>query len=576
MVALCGPNGAGKSTLLRALAGVLPGGPAADPRRVAYLPQGARCAWGLTVAEVAALGRIPHRDAAIAPVERALCGVRPGGAARSAGGPDLGRAGAAGDARARLRDRTGGVPAGRADRRPRSGRRLRTRSWRCSAATARREAGTVVVVLHALDLALRYADRVVVLRDGRIVADLPAREALPAAAVGLRAALRTGSRGRGSCRPGDAPRRPTFRRPARAGRGAAGRGELRLPRPASAPADDGGDRGDDPQRAGRRRRAHREPRGPGFRALRASSRRASARPGAPRGRTRAVSPATPRPTTAAIRGAGGQSGGAASAARARRGSGAEAAATRCVTGQPPRPARDAIGSCGRAGPGSPLGRRRRGGPDQRHLRRHPGESGPERAQPAAALSRGGGAPGPAGRGDPERDDRLGRPRPVRSWSPSPPATCCSTGRRSRPSRGGASSRNSARTARRFHPACRSGYASCSIEGERHGADRQGGDARRRRRRDLARQRRAGAQGRRAGGGDRRGGRGQRRDRRAARPCAGPGRYRRDAGAHPERSVRPRRRSLRAGRGRRPLASRRRAVPAARAGDRGDERRASPR
>ena len=42
---------------------------------------------------------------------------------------------------------------------------------------------TVVVVLHALDLALRYAHRVVVLADGRVAADLPADQALPAAAA---------------------------------------------------------------------------------------------------------------------------------------------------------------------------------------------------------------------------------------------------------------------------------------------------------------------------------------------------------------------------------------------------------
>ena len=57
MVVLCGPNGAGKSTLLRALAGLLPEGGAPDPLGVAYLPQGARCVWSMTVAEVAALGR---------------------------------------------------------------------------------------------------------------------------------------------------------------------------------------------------------------------------------------------------------------------------------------------------------------------------------------------------------------------------------------------------------------------------------------------------------------------------------------------------------------------------------------
>ena len=77
LVALCGPNGAGKSTLLRALAGLLPGTRPRDPRCVAWVPQGAHSAWGLTVEQVAALGRIPHRDQATAPVVRALqrCGV---------------------------------------------------------------------------------------------------------------------------------------------------------------------------------------------------------------------------------------------------------------------------------------------------------------------------------------------------------------------------------------------------------------------------------------------------------------------------------------------------------------------
>jgi len=41
----------------------------------------------------------------------------------------------------------------------------------------------VVMVLHALDLALRYADRVVLLAGGRLVADLPASQSLSAAAA---------------------------------------------------------------------------------------------------------------------------------------------------------------------------------------------------------------------------------------------------------------------------------------------------------------------------------------------------------------------------------------------------------
>ena len=90
LVALVGPNGAGKSTLLRALAGLIrPASgqvtldgtplagfaPRARARRVAWLEQGARAAWGMTVREIAALGRLPHGDAAEAPVAAALAAV---------------------------------------------------------------------------------------------------------------------------------------------------------------------------------------------------------------------------------------------------------------------------------------------------------------------------------------------------------------------------------------------------------------------------------------------------------------------------------------------------------------------
>jgi iron complex transport system ATP-binding protein len=180
MVALCGPNGSGKSTLLRALAGLLPEGGAPDPRRIAYLPQGARCAWGMTVAEVAALGRIPHGDADPAPVERALlaCGLD--------------------DLRAERVDRISGGQARRAmlarvlateaqvllldeptaDLDPAAAHAIMVLLRRIA-----NQGGCVLVVLHALDLALRYADRVVVLQAGRIVADASPDAALAAAAA---------------------------------------------------------------------------------------------------------------------------------------------------------------------------------------------------------------------------------------------------------------------------------------------------------------------------------------------------------------------------------------------------------
>ena len=180
LVALCGPNGAGKTTLLRALAGLLPDHGRPDPRRAAYVPQGARSTWGLTVAQVVALGRIPHGDSAGEPVERAMkaCGIAAlrdarvdrisGGEARRA---MLARAFATEPDVLLLDEPT-------ADLDPAAAHDV-MRLLRRTAEQGR----AVVVVLHAIDLAIRYAHRVVVLGEGRILADLPADRALPAAAA---------------------------------------------------------------------------------------------------------------------------------------------------------------------------------------------------------------------------------------------------------------------------------------------------------------------------------------------------------------------------------------------------------
>ena len=173
-VALVGPNGAGKTTLLRALAGLLPGG-SPDPRRVAYLPQGATCAWGLTIRQVAALGRLPFGGADGGEVEAALrqCGVAhlaarridrvSGGQARRA---MLARA-LAGAPRVLLLDE----PVADLDP-PACHDVLRLLAEFAAAGAA------VVAVLHALELAALYAGRMVVMAEGRIVADAVPHEAL--------------------------------------------------------------------------------------------------------------------------------------------------------------------------------------------------------------------------------------------------------------------------------------------------------------------------------------------------------------------------------------------------------------
>jgi len=74
LVALVGPNGAGKTTLLRSLAGLIPsdgiieiGGQALSSlplreraKRFGYLPQGHLVHWPLPAKDVVALGRYPH------------------------------------------------------------------------------------------------------------------------------------------------------------------------------------------------------------------------------------------------------------------------------------------------------------------------------------------------------------------------------------------------------------------------------------------------------------------------------------------------------------------------------------
>lgn len=199
-VALIGPNGAGKSTLLHALSGAItPDGgvvrldgaalsewsPAALARRRAVLPQAPELGFPLRVRDVVGLGRSPHagtsdreRDRMAVTGALAECEVthlaermytRLSGGERQRVqlarilaqiGDDIGDAGA----RARyllLDEPTNNLDIAHQQR-------IAT----TAGCHARRGHG-VLAVLHDPNLAAQYADRIVVLVEGRVLADGP-------------------------------------------------------------------------------------------------------------------------------------------------------------------------------------------------------------------------------------------------------------------------------------------------------------------------------------------------------------------------------------------------------------------
>lgn len=191
LVALCGPNGAGKSTALRAALGLAPltqgvarlGGDEARRlserqrgERAAYLPQGRSIAWNLPAVEVAALGA-PFLTGQAA-VERARAALDEVGVGHLA---DRGVAEMSGGERARVllaRALTVPAPLLAADE-PIAGLDPDAQLLVLELLRARADAGRgVLVSLHDLSLAARFADRVVVLDQGRTAAEGAPTDAL--------------------------------------------------------------------------------------------------------------------------------------------------------------------------------------------------------------------------------------------------------------------------------------------------------------------------------------------------------------------------------------------------------------
>lgn len=195
ITAIVGPNGAGKSSLLLALAGLLQAamgrvllqGNALTElsvreraRAIGYLPQTPDIAWDVAAERLVALGRLPHGDDGREAVEGAIGALaleplrrRP--ISQLSGGER---------ARVLLARVLAGEPRWVLADEPLAALDLAHQlSLIAHLKACARSGQGVVIVLHDLALARNHADRVLVLKHGRLVADGPPAEALSEAII---------------------------------------------------------------------------------------------------------------------------------------------------------------------------------------------------------------------------------------------------------------------------------------------------------------------------------------------------------------------------------------------------------
>jgi iron complex transport system ATP-binding protein len=194
-----GPNGAGKTTLLRAFAGLLAPHrgiitidarplhalrPSERARTIAYLPQGGSIAWPIPVASVVALGRMPYGERGEALPEAGRRAVAAAIAALGLQGfEERPATELSGGERARVllaRALATEAPILLADE-PVAALDPRHQLLVLDLLRDRARAGAAVVaVTHDLPLAARFAERIILMREGRLLADGTPREVLTA------------------------------------------------------------------------------------------------------------------------------------------------------------------------------------------------------------------------------------------------------------------------------------------------------------------------------------------------------------------------------------------------------------